>query len=169
MKHHRRHPEAPRRLWRRAWKGGREHRARFHPSRLAQQGERLRMTAAVVLVLALSPLAARAQGSAHFSPLFRFTEQSGEQLFANVCQGCHMPDAQGAIGAGTYPSLAANKNLEAAGYPVYLVVRGQRAMPPFGAMMSDNQVAAVVNYVRTHFGNNYTDAVTAEDVKAARP
>jgi len=29
-------------------------------------------------------------------------------------------------------------------------------------------VAAVVNYVRTHFGNTYTDAVTADDVKNAR-
>ena len=45
----------------------------------------------------------------------------------------------------------------------------QRAMPAFGPMMSDDQVAAVVNYLRTHFGNTHTDAVTAEDVKAARP
>jgi mono/diheme cytochrome c family protein len=35
-------------------------------------------------------------------------------------------------------------------------------------MLSDDQVAAVVNYVRTHFGNNFSDAVTAEDVKTAR-
>jgi mono/diheme cytochrome c family protein len=41
-------------------------------------------------------------------------------------------------------------------------------MPPFGAMMSDDQIAAVVNYLRTHFGNNYQDAVTAEDVKDVR-
>ena len=34
--------------------------------------------------------------------------------------------------------------------------------------MSDEQVAAVVNYVRTHFGNNYQDVVTAADAKAAR-
>ena len=27
-------------------------------------------------------------------------------------------------------------------------------------MMNDDQVAAVVNYVRTHFGNDYRDAVT---------
>ena len=39
---------------------------------------------------------------------------------------------------------------------------------PFGAMMSDDQVAAVVNYLRTHFGNAYQDAVTAEDVKVVR-
>jgi mono/diheme cytochrome c family protein len=93
---------------------------------------------------------------------------SGEELFANVCQACHMSDAKGATGAGTYPSLAANGNLEAGGYPVAVVVNGQRAMPPFGAMMSNDQVAAVVNYVRTHFGNNYRDAVTVEDVKAVR-
>jgi mono/diheme cytochrome c family protein len=124
---------------------------------------------AVALAFALSSFAAQAQSAAHFSPAFRFTEQSGEQLFANVCQGCHMPDAKGATGAGTYPSLAGNKNLEAGGYPVYVIVRGQRAMPPFGMMMSDDQVAAVVNYLRTHFGNDYRDAVTAEDVKAVRP
>ena len=124
---------------------------------------------AVALMLTLSSFAAHAQSAVHFSPAFRFTEQSGEQLFANVCQGCHMPDARGAVGAGTYPSLAGNRNLEAGGYPVYVVIRGQRAMPPFGAMMSDDQVAAVVNYLRTHFGNDYKDAVTAEDVKAVRP
>ncbi len=126
-------------------------------------------TCAVALALTLSSFAAHAQSAAHFSPAFRFTEQSGEQLFANVCQGCHMPDGKGAVGAGTYPSLAGNKNLEAGGYPVYVVVRGQRAMPSFGAMMSDDQVAAVVNYLRTHFGNDYKDAVTAEDVKVVRP
>jgi mono/diheme cytochrome c family protein len=42
-------------------------------------------------------------------------------------------------------------------------------MPSFGAMMSDDQIAAVVNYLRTHFGNEYKHAVTAEDVKAVRP
>ena len=99
---------------------------------------------------------------------FRFIESSGEELFANVCRGCHMPDGKGAAGAGTYPSLVANKTLEAGGYPVDLVVNGQRAMPPFGAMMSDDQVAAVVNYLRTHFDNHYQDAVTAADVQTVR-
>jgi mono/diheme cytochrome c family protein len=103
-----------------------------------------------------------------FSSGYRFVEMTGEELFANVCQGCHMPDAAGAAGAGAYPSLAANKNLEAGGYPIYLIVKGRRGMPPFGDMMTDGQVAAVVNYVRTHFGNSYQDAVTAKDVSDAR-
>ena len=93
---------------------------------------------------------------------------TGEELFANVCQGCHMSDAAGAIGAGSYPSLADNRNLEAAGYPISLVVNGRRGMPPFGDMMTDGQIAAVVNYLRTHFGNSYQDVVTAKDVRDAR-
>jgi mono/diheme cytochrome c family protein len=98
----------------------------------------------------------------------RFVEKSGEELFANVCQGCHMSDGKGATGAGTYPSLAGNSRLESSGYPIAVVINGQRGMPPFGAMMSDDQVAAVVNYVRTHFGNRYQDAVSVEDVRAVR-
>jgi mono/diheme cytochrome c family protein len=98
----------------------------------------------------------------------KFVEKSGEALFANACQGCHMADGKGATGAGTYPSLAHNSNLESGGYPVAVVLNGQRAMPAFGAMMSDEQVAEVVNYVRTHFGNQYRDAVIAEDVRDAR-
>ena len=47
--------------------------------------------------------AASLQGS--LSPGFRFTEASGEQLFVSVCQGCHMPDGNGATGAGNYPAL----------------------------------------------------------------
>ena len=117
---------------------------------------------------------AQAQGTAPsasepaLSTGFGFSEKSGEQLFAGVCRGCHMFDGKGASGAGTYPSLAGDRNLEAGGYPVDVVVNGRRGMPPFGSMMSNDQVAAVVNYLRTHFGNGYRDDVTADDVKAVR-
>jgi len=99
---------------------------------------------------------------------FRFTEQSGEALYANSCQACHMPDGKGATGAGAYPSLAGNSALHSGGHVVSLVVNGQRGMPPVGYFMNDAQVAAVVNYVRTHFGNDYPDSVSAEDVKGIR-
>jgi mono/diheme cytochrome c family protein len=134
---------------------------------------RLAFAAVLSAALSLLSFAARAQTAAPsasppLSTCFRFIEQGGEELFVHVCRGCHMADGRGAAGAGTYPSLAGNKNLEASGYPVTVVVNGQRGMPAFGAMMSDDQVAAVVNYLRTHFGNDYKDAVTAEDVKTVR-
>jgi len=94
--------------------------------------------------------------------------QGGEAVFKNICQGCHMANAEGAVGAGMYPALAKNPKLEVAGYPVAVIVHGQKAMPPFGGLLSDQQIADVVNYVRTHFGNNYKDKVTPQDAKAQR-
>ena len=41
-------------------------------------------------------------------------------------------------------------------------------MPPFGELLTDQQVAAVVNFVRTHFGNDFPDEVTAADARASR-
>jgi mono/diheme cytochrome c family protein len=140
----------------------------------SNRNAKLRLALAMTTSAALSSFTAHAQSggpSASRTALstgFRFFEMSGEELFVNVCRGCHMSDGKGAAGAGAYPSLASNSKLEASGYPVAVVVNGQRGMPPFGAMMSDDQVAAVVNYLRTHFGNNYRDAVTAEDVKTVR-
>ena len=98
-----------------------------------------------------------------------FSEQTGADIYKGVCQGCHMPDAKGAEGAGVYPALAANKKLGAKAYPSMVVVRGQKAMPSFGSLLNDTQVANVVNYIRTNFGNAYPDAVTPEEVKALRP
>ena len=97
-----------------------------------------------------------------------FPQQGGEAIYKGVCQGCHMPDAKGAVGAGMYPALANNPKLETAGYPVSVIINGQKAMPAFGAAFDDKQIADVVNYIRTHFGNNYKDKVTPEDVKSTR-
>jgi mono/diheme cytochrome c family protein len=98
-----------------------------------------------------------------------FDEQGGAALYANVCAACHQPDAKGAVGAAAYPSLAGNEDLASADYLESLLFNGLRGMPPLGRMMSDQQVADVINYVRTHFGNEYDDPVSAASVEAARP
>ncbi len=57
------------------------------------------------------------------------------------------------------------------------VVNGRNGMPPFGypggraahsgpAHLSDAQIADVVNYVRSHFGNRYKAEVTVEEIQA---
>src|ERR1041385_2974000 len=45
-----------------------------------------------------------------------FAMQGGEAVYRGICQGCHMADAQGATGAGSYPALANNAKLASAGY-----------------------------------------------------
>lgn len=117
--------------------------------------------AAGLLALAGPALAQRAAGPA--------PEVTGKDIYEGICQGCHMPDAKGAQGAGVYPALAGNRKLAAKSYPAYVVARGQKAMPEFGTSMSDQQIANVVNYIRTSFGNTYADALAPADVQAVRP
>jgi mono/diheme cytochrome c family protein len=123
--------------------------------------------AATLLGFALAPVRAGDAGVSMSGPS-TFPQQDGPALFQAICQGCHMPDAQGAAGAGAYPALAGNKKLAAAAYPVYTVMRGRKGMPALASYLSDAQVAAVVTYVRTHFGNNYADPISTELLKAAR-
>jgi mono/diheme cytochrome c family protein len=106
--------------------------------------------------------------TAGISEGFRFSQKDGESLYRAVCQSCHMPEGQGAVGAGMYPALAGNAKLAASRYPAYNVLHGRKGMPGFKNMLSDEQIATVTNYVRTHMGNNYKDALTAADVKALR-
>lgn len=90
---------------------------------------------------------------------------TGEQVFQQVCRACHMSDAKGATGAATIPALANNPHLANAAYPITMVLYGRGAMPSLTFMLAPAQIANVVGYVRTHFGNNYPGAVTEADVK----
>jgi len=98
----------------------------------------------------------------------RFPQQSGETIYRAICQSCHMADGKGAIGAGAYPSLANDPRLSAARYAAAIVANGRKAMPWFGGPLSDTQIAAVVGYVRTHFGNRFEDPVSPAEVKTVR-
>jgi mono/diheme cytochrome c family protein len=138
------------------------------------------LTLAPGIVLSVAPLLLILSAHAD-SPLFtsRATLGSldGEQIYDHICQGCHMPGGQGAVGAGFYPKLAANKKFVSWAFVAVTVLDGRNGMPPFGfpvgtrmnsgpAHLSDAQIAAVVNYVRSHFGNEYKAEVTAAQISA---
>ena len=129
----------------------------------------LLLTLAASLIGATITSARGEPADLRFSNPARFMPQSGEALYADICQGCHMPGGVGAVGAGTYPALARNPKLAATGYVLSLVINGRKGMPPFGGFLTDQQVAAVVTYVRTHFGNEFSEEVTAADARASRP
>jgi mono/diheme cytochrome c family protein len=102
---------------------------------------------------------------------------SGAETYSQICQGCHMAAAQGAVGAGHYPKLAGDPALVSWQYVALTVINGKKAMPAFGVpvnpvmefgavRLSDARIADVVNYVRSHFGNKWKDKVTAGQVAA---
>lgn len=103
------------------------------------------------------------------------TTTDGRQIYEQICQGCHMPGGRGAVGAGSYPALAKNPALASWQFMALTILKGRRNMPAFGvehatgwilppATLSDEQIAAVINYLRTHFGNRYTSLVTGAEV-----
>jgi mono/diheme cytochrome c family protein len=141
---------------------------------------RLCTVIAVVLgLLAVSGVRApvRAQSSRMFFAQ-KLTTTNGAEIYQHICQGCHMPDGQGAEGAGKYPALANNPDLKSSTFMALTILGGRSNMPAFGAKhgagamffsppaLNYEQVAAVINYVRTHFGNHYTGLITAVQVEA---
>ncbi|MEO5625951.1 MAG: cytochrome c [Dokdonella sp.] len=127
----------------------------------------------VVLALALSPCCL-GDTLPMFSPpgtlaeRGHFAQHDGESLYRAICQGCHMADARGAHGAGNYPALSANSNLASALYTATTVLGGRGGMPQFDNSLSDEQVADVINYVRSHFDNGYTDNLMTADIARLR-
>jgi mono/diheme cytochrome c family protein len=106
---------------------------------------------------------------------------SGAVIYRHICQACHMPDAEGAVGAGHIPALAGDARLASAQYMAAIVIKGRGDMPAFGprpdytdleaidhVTLSDAQIAVVINFVRSHFGNHYQDRITAAEVTAIR-
>ena len=104
---------------------------------------------------------------------------SGERIYAQICQGCHMPGGKGAKGAGAYPAFVGNPNLASSRYMALTILNGRRNMPAFAradqqfyfppTWLTDQQVANVINYIRTSFGNDYRDPITAAEVRAMQP
>lgn len=121
-----------------------------------------------LLVIIASSIGSAQSPQGSFSSPQRYAPRDGAVLYRTSCQACHMAQGEGASGAGAYPALAKNVKLRTARYPVFVVTNGQKGMPPFGSMMDDEQIAAVVNYIRTNLGNEYKDSVSASDVKAIR-
>jgi mono/diheme cytochrome c family protein len=139
------------------------------------------LSLALNIAVGVAPLMLIASSALADSPLFTsrasLSSLNGEQIYGYICQGCHMPGGQGAVGAGYYPKLAANKSFVSWRFVALTVLDGRNGMPPFGfpanhgmssgpAHLSDSQIAAVVNYVRSHFGNAYKPEVTAEQIAA---
>ena len=130
----------------------------------------------LLLACLLAAGAAHADNAGAHAPGVLQTRDGG-QVYRQICQGCHMPDGRGASGAGHYPALAGNPSMASARYVALTILQGRRNMPSFEprpsgetffvpASLTDQQVAAVINYVRTHFGNHYRDAISTAEVQA---
>ena len=131
---------------------------------------------AALLVAAGAAASTHADDSIFFISGSSISDAAGADIYGHICQGCHMPQGQGAVGAGHYPKLAGDPALVSWQYVALTVLAGKNGMPAFGVpsnefvfgglQLTDAQVAEVVNYVRSHFGNKWKGGVTADQVAA---
>ncbi|MDI6401376.1 cytochrome c [Balneolaceae bacterium ANBcel3] len=104
--------------------------------------------------------------------------ETGRRVYTRVCQACHQQNGAGV--AGAFPPLAGSEWVSGdPQIPVLLVLHGLEGeivrngttynapMPGFGRLLSDEEIAGVVTYIRNSFGNEASE-VTPEDVEEIR-
>ena len=99
----------------------------------------------------------------------------GEQFFAGNCANCHDWDGKGV--QSPYASLVGSRTVndpDATNLMAILLARSNAPlpvehafMPPFAHGHTDDELAAVVNFVNEYFGNGTTH-ITAADIDKAR-
>ena len=102
----------------------------------------------------------------------------GSSVYATVCSACHQANGQGVPGA--FPPLAGSEwLLKDAETPIRIVLHGlqgaievkdttyNNVMPEWGSRLSNEEVAAVLTYIRTSWGNS-ADQITPELVDKIR-
>lgn len=76
----------------------------------------------------------------------------GKALFAKNCAACHQATGKGIPGA--FPALAGNSFVQGAPAEVSTVLlKGRGGMPDFSGSLDDAEIAQVLSYVRSSWGN----------------
>jgi mono/diheme cytochrome c family protein len=102
----------------------------------------------------------------------------GETVYSAHCASCHEANGRGM--PPNYPPLASNQSIQmqSAVNPIRMVLNGgyppgttanpmPYGMPPFAQSLSDDEVAAVVTYIRSAWGNHGT-AISARQANELR-
>ncbi|WP_374574387.1 cytochrome c [Phenylobacterium sp.] len=113
---------------------------------------RLRTIAFVAVGMALTGAAAQAA--------------DGKQMFLDNCSACHQPTGKGIPGA--FPALAGSKVATGpAADAASVVLNGRGGMPSFRNDLSDADIATILSYVRSAWGNK-ASPLTAQVVASRR-
>jgi len=101
---------------------------------------------------------------------------NGAQIYADNCARCHGGNGEGVD--NNFPNLAHNQSVwdGPADNLISMILGGyapwhpdQSSMPEFGQSLSDDQIAAVANYIRTSWGNKGAADATGTQVGDLRP
>ncbi len=95
---------------------------------------------------------------------------AGKEIYGTLCVTCHQPDGRGRDKIAP-PLVGSQLTLAPAAIPVRIMLHGKRGpanvMPALGPLLSDEQIAAVLTYVRREWGQTATavDAATVKEIR----
>jgi mono/diheme cytochrome c family protein len=103
-------------------------------------------------------------------------KQKGKEIYTLHCQSCHMENGQGQ--PDIFPPLAKTTYIKDVKKNIKIILEGQsgeitvngkkyNSMMPAQPYLTDQEIADVLTYVRSSWGNKYP-AVKAAQVKAER-
>jgi mono/diheme cytochrome c family protein/glucose/arabinose dehydrogenase len=136
----------------------------------AEEGDLGKRASAVVARLGWPGKPGMSAAAAPLTPEEQQRFQAGEQVYKTTCEACHQPDGRGRDKLA--PSLVGSElALGLDGIPARILLNGKEGsvglMPPLGAGMSDDQVAAVLTFIRRSWGQS-AGPVTPASVAAVR-
>ncbi|GGZ91971.1 cytochrome C [Ignatzschineria ureiclastica] len=112
-------------------------------------------------------------GQGDYQTLIEHNTTDGALLYLNVCAACHGIQGEGAqdqyfpslILNSTVKSPLPNNLVQVIAEGLHRAVPGDEVfMPGFKSELTAGQIAAITNYVRTHFGN-INESISAKDVE----
>ncbi|MET0264111.1 MAG: cytochrome c [Duganella sp.] len=90
----------------------------------------------------------------------------GKALFLKNCAACHQASGKGIPGA--FPALAGNRFVTGDhGQLAEVLLKGRGGMPDFSENINDRDMAAILSYVRSAWGNK-ADALTEDEIHKLR-
>ncbi len=106
----------------------------------------------------------------------RQDKKKGKELYVLNCQSCHMENGEGL--EGVYPPLAKTGYLKDSKKIIDIILNGQSGEisvngknyntdMPAQSNLTDQQIADVLTYIRSSWGNKYS-AIKSAQVKAQR-
>lgn len=95
---------------------------------------------------------------------------AGREIYRSLCVVCHQADGRGKENVA--PSLIGSELvLASAGIPVRIMLHGKRGptnvMPALGRLISDDQIAATLTYIRREWGHTASsiDGATVKEIR----
>jgi mono/diheme cytochrome c family protein/glucose/arabinose dehydrogenase len=138
----------------------------------AGDGELANRAAKVLARIGWPGKAGAEPAAAPLTPVEQKRFAAGQDIFKNLCEGCHGADGREQPGAA--PNIAGSATvIGAAGVPIRVLLHGKEGavglMPAHGETLSNEEIAAVLTYVRRAWGQAGApiDAASVQQIRAA--